>query len=283
MKQCICFIAVSMVFVCATASYSMDVNLGVNVWYAMWLPEFEESFRGKDNAITASNPAVFSPAYGDTFTADPCLLAGPVIGLRFSDRWSIGLVFLVSMDTDVDSSFRVTGAGDTYTMRYNFTFWRYDGDLTVTYRTDLDMGIFAGLKYLRWENTGDIDMTTDSATYTSHTDAEVTGQAMGPAIGLNYSRTLTGMLFLTGSLSAMFLKSKEMQDNSLSENGGPAVDNDREISPEFIAFNFNAGLGYFFSFTGTTFILGGRCQYMKNEDQPGDVFYGVTLSAVYSM
>lgn len=282
MKQCICFIAVSIVFVFATASYSMDVNLGVNVWYAVWLPEFEKSFRGEDNAITASNPGVFSPAYGDSFTADACLMAGPVIGLRFSDRLSIGLVFLMSTDTDVDSSFKVTGP-DTYTMRYDFTFWRYDGDLTATYLTDMGIGIFGGLKYLRWENTGNIDVTTASTTYSSHTDAEVTGQAMGPALGLNYSRTITGMLFFTGSLSAMFLKSKEVQDNSLSENGGPAVDNDREISPDFIAFNCTAGLGYFFSSFETTFILGGRCQYMKNEDQPRDIFYGVTLSAVYSM
>lgn len=270
------------VLLCAAPSYPVSITAGLTAWYSMWWPEFEESFRGSDNAVTASDPENMSSAYGDSFSADQCFMAGPVVGLKFSDRWSMGLVFLAGTDVDVTSSFKVKGPLDTYTYHYDFSFRRYDSDLTLTYRVNSNIGIFAGAKYLRWDNSGTIDLTTGSGTYKSHTEAEVTGQCLGPAIGMSVSHPVSEVMYFTGSMSVMYLRAQEDQDNSLSQNSGPAEDDSRSLDRNFFGMNAMAGVGYYFSPVSTTVILGGRLQYLNSDDEPRDIFCGVTLSAIYS-
>lgn len=171
------------VLLCAAPSYPVSITAGLTAWYSMWWPEFEESFRGSDNAVTASDPENMSSAYGDSFSADQCFMAGPVVGLKFSDRWSMGLVFLAGTDVDVTSSFKVKGPLDTYTYHYDFSFRRYDS---------------------------------------------------------------------------------------------------RSLDRNFFGMNAMAGVGYYFSPVSTTVILGGRLQYLNSDDEPRDIFCGVTLSAIYS-
>lgn len=262
--------------------YPVSVTAGLTTWYSVWWPEYEKSFRGSGNAVTESDPVNNSSAYDDNFSVDPCFMAGPVLGLRFTDRLSMGLVFLAGLEIDASSSFKVSGPVDTYTYRYDFTFRRYDGDLTLTYRLDGDVGIFGGVKYLRWDNAGTIDVSASPGPYTSSTEVDVTGQCLGPAAGVNISRPVMEVLFFTGSLSAMFLKSREDHSSSLSENGGPAVERVYEKHRSFLGINAMAGLGYYFSSISTTVILGGRVQYLKSNEDPRDIFGGITLSAMYS-
>ncbi len=48
-----------------------------------------------------------SGAYGDRFSADPKFMAGPVLNLKFSRRWSLGLVALMSQEYAMTSAYKV--------------------------------------------------------------------------------------------------------------------------------------------------------------------------------
>lgn len=276
-------IALSLLFG-ITSAYSLDMSLGVNIWYLHWSPNFENDFRGEDNDITANVPGA-GAAYNDRFESNPVLMAGPVLNLKFSERWSLGFVMLVSQDYTIESSYNVTESisPETFTARYDFTFRRYDSDLTANYRITTWLGFFAGFKYLRWDGTGNVDINTSNTSYssTSHTDTEVDGQAFGPALGLSISVPLIEMLYFTASASVLYMKSKEEFWQSLTENAGPPVTTSSDDTFDYRGFNSMAGLGYYFTSLRSTLIIGGRYQYLKFEDDPRDVFYGVTATVMY--
>lgn len=281
-------ISLTVVFLLAgfTAAHAVNVSLGVNAWYLKWSPNFEDDFRGEGNAITANNPSIMSGAYNDRFEADPVFMAGPVLTLGFSEQWSMGLSVLVSQDYTIESSFNVldTASPETFTQRYNVEFRRYDCDLTLNYRILSWFGIFAGLKYLRWDGTGSIDVNTSNTaySYTSRTDIEVLGQALGPALGLSVSWPLWNDFFLTASASLLYMKSKEETQSTLTENAGPPVESSTKDDFYYHGYNGMLGIGYRMIAMRTTLLVGGRYQYLNTEDQPRDVFYGVTMTAMYT-
>ncbi|MBP7586083.1 MAG: hypothetical protein KBA61_18715 [Spirochaetes bacterium] len=290
MKSMRCALTVLFLLAGINAAYSLDVSLGVNAWYMWSSPTFEDQFRGEGNDITADDPVNNGPAYNDSWKLDPVMLLGPILNIRFSERWSLGLIFLVSQDIDVESSYDVDNSSGTpfpftFNAVHSWVFNRYDGDLTVNYRFDCGLGFFVGFKYLRWTAEGTYDITTTPEFgFVSHTDAEVNGLALGPAFGLSYIKQLKGMLFFTASASGMVIKSREEQRNATSTTlpAPTYTDVTKTERPYYGGFNGMAGLGYYFSALSSTLILGGRLQYLKSKDEPRDIFYGVTATAMYS-
>jgi hypothetical protein len=265
-------------------AYPVDVSLGATAWYVRWSPNFENKLRGKGNGITASAPANMSGAYDDRFEADPVFMGGPVLNLKLSGRWSLGLVALMSQEYTITSSYRVDQAvpADTFTSKSDMTFRRYDSDITANYRVASWLVVFGGVKYLRWTGTGDVDVADGLAAYFSHTDTENLGQALGPALGLGLTVPLVEALYLTASGSFLYMRSKEEQEISLSENAGPFVTTTTHDSLVYSGFNGMAGLGYYLGSLQTSLIIGARYQYLKNGDNPKDSFSGITATVVYS-
>ncbi len=299
MKRYIIFLTVLMISVSTTASYSLGMNAGVIAWYSKWWPDFEESFRGEDNGITAINPEQNSPALNDQFSVESSFMTGPVLSIKLADRWSLGLVFLVSMNTKAEGTYDVfhddpfAGWDFTTTQSNHITLRRYDFDMTIAYILHSSFSIYGGLKYLRWDGSGGNDVTTTGSvnySFTSHTESEVTGQNIGPALGVNFNRPLAGMLFFTASGSMLTLASFSEQKIStesteyISTSGttNSNTSETREDSGYYLGFNITAGIGYFFESISSTLILGGRCQYLQSPGDPADIFGGVTMTAVYS-
>mgnify|MGYP001078045140 CR=1 FL=1 len=162
------------------------------------------------------------------------------------------------------------------------TFRRYDSDITANYRVASWLVVFGGAKYLRWDGTGNVDVSSSPAGYFSHTDTIILGQALGPALGLGLTVPLVEALHLAASASFLYMKSRGEQEISLSENAGPFVTTTTHDSPVYHGFNCMAGLGYYFDSLQTSLIIGARYQYLKNRDNPPDTFSGITATAVYS-
>lgn len=293
-------VTIAALLICTAGLQAADVNLGLNTWYSWWWPDIAGSFRGEDNGITAIDPSRNSRAYNDTFSVDPCLMAGPLLSVRFSEKWILGFVLLVSLDCKTKGRYDVFHDDDfagwdfTYTQANEMTFRRYDGDVTLAYRLNGSFSIFGGFKYLRWDGSGSGDLTTDGSvnyTYDSHTESEVTGRSIGPAIGLNYALPLTGMFFLTASGSLLALYTFSEQDlttewtqyiNGSGTTTGGSSTNESDKS-YYLGFNATTGIGCYFDSLNTTLILGGRCQYLRKEGQDPEIFCGITFSAIYSL
>jgi hypothetical protein len=262
-------------------AYSLDVALGVSSWYAWWSSSLEDKYRGDDNAITAQVPGA-SEAYNDTFESDPHLMVGPILNIKFSDTISLGFVMLISQSFNMQSSYDVNVPGpDTQTTRVDAHFRRYDGDLTVNYRIGSGFGIFCGIKFFRWEGESSLDITSASATYSAHVESDLLGMAAGPAAGLSYTRLLSDTLFLTASVSGVIMMSDFEQENIISDTSSPTRKEIETDNETYYAFNGMAGVGYYIGSLKSTVILGGRFQYLDTMDDPRDLFYGITATALY--
>ncbi|HPA72250.1 MAG TPA: hypothetical protein PKY31_08280 [Spirochaetota bacterium] len=279
MKSLRCAFTVLFLFAGINAAYSLDVTLGVSAWYVWWSPSLENLFRGEDNPINTNFPGT-GAAYNDRFESNPHLMAGPILNMKFSERWNLGFVILMSQEYTIESSYNVYRAAgpETYTARQDMTLRRYDGDLTVNYRIGSGFCLFGGLKYMRWDGTGTYHVDSDLG-FTSHTESEILGQTFGPAMGLSFSLPLTGMLFFTASASGIYMKSNtEQTDITTIPSYGKKIIKE---SPYFIGYNSMAGFGYYISSLQSTLIIGGRYQYLKKEDSPRDLFYGITATVLY--
>jgi len=275
-----------MVFLLAgfTAAHAVNVSLGVNAWYLWWLPNFEDNFRGDGNAITAADPANYSQAYGDTWTLDPGFMVGPVLTLQISEQWSLGLIALFSQEFTVESSYKIDAPIYAYTntARHTLNIRRYDGDLTVNYRISPGLGLFGGFKYLQWDGSGTYDITTIPNVYTAHTDHTTEGRQTGPALGLSFAHPLAGTLFFTASASGLLMRTRE-ENRVVTTDTTPSY-SDVTTKKKYWSRGFNgmAGLGYHIASMRSTLLIGWRYQYLRNEDVPRDIFYGVTATAMYT-
>lgn len=272
-------------FLISGTLYAAEVTLGITTWYLRWEPRFENEFRGEGNGITASDPINNSPEYNDHFTYPRDFMIGPLASIRLNETWSIGLVLLIARGVEAEGSYNVDNipSGTTYLAKYDMSYDRYDSDLTFTCRIGSGFGIFFGVKYLRWHGTGEGNVISSTDVQVYHVDIDNTGQSFGPAVGVNFAAPLIGMLFFTSSLSGIVMKVWDEDDNKIvSILSGESRENN--ITSYFYSgFNVTAGLGYYITPLRTTVTLGGRFQYLKSEDTPRDLFYGITAAVTYTL
>jgi hypothetical protein len=188
---------------------------------------------------------------GGDETLDPEPLYGPALAINFSPTWSLTSVFLYGhYDMGGDSG---DGPGDMD---------RYDSDTAINYSFNRYIKAFGGLKFMGydWDN-GD-------------------HMGFGPALGIAFTLPLIDNFYLLLNVSGMFLFGKENTD---SETGEKA-----EIDYNEIGVNSNISVAYYIAPASTSIILGFRYQYFEihYDELQGDMqhaFYGVTLSAIYSL
>lgn len=281
MKSLRCTLTVLLLLAGISNAHSLDVTLGVSSWYVWWSSSLEDKFRGEDNQITATVPNA-GEAYNDSYESDPHLMVGPVMSIKFSETWSLGIVLLISQQYDIQSSYDVNVPGsDTQRTTTDARFRRYDGDLTVNYRIGSGFGLFAGIKFLRWEGDISQDITSASNTYTAHVESSLTGMAAGPAVGFSCTRMLSDTLFFTISISGVVMMSDFEQENVISDTLSPTRKEIQKDDETYYACNSIAGVGWYIESLKSTLIIGGRFQYLDNVNDPRDLFYGITATALY--
>lgn len=183
---------------------------------------------------------------------DPAFLYGPLISLKFTDEWSLSSVFLY-------------GTFDAKEQEYAPDYIdRFDSDTSINYLVNRYIKIFGGFKYMgfSWE---------DEYSEGSHT-------GYGPGIGIALTAPLADTLFLLFNISGLYIWAEEEM--------GPGYNNDAIET----GVNSTISLAYYFPEISTSLMLGFRTQYIKIDyEKEGDhssdtkmLFYGVTLSAVYS-
>lgn len=201
----------------APARADAGVSLGLSSWYAWW-----------DT----------SPDYG--YETDPEPLYGPVLGVDFAERWSLTSVLLMG----------------TYYAKSDMGFEehkyrRYDSDTALNYSLNRYFKVFAGFKYMRYD------------------EPDIKQISYGPGIGMGFTLPLTDSLFAIANVSAMYLFGLQ-----------------RGVYTDYTEAGFNTALGlaYYITPIATTITAGVRYQVFEtrsvDEDQTHH-FYGVTLAAVW--
>ena len=184
----------------------------------------------------------------------PGWLYGPLLSLRFLDDWSVSSVFLY---------------GKFSAEQYLKEITRYDSDTSLNYAINRYFKIFAGYKYMgfKWENE---DMYTPSGTH----------RAQGPGAGVALTFPIKDTLFFLFNVSGLYLMGKEKSSTSSGTVSSDLTET---------GFNSTASLAYYFKDIATSLMLGFRTQYVKIDykekkytPDTNMIFYGATLSAVYS-
>jgi hypothetical protein len=213
----------------AVPARAVGVSVGASTWYVHWDTESQS-------------------------TVNPALMYGPVLGLDLGREWSLNSVFLMG-------NFRwETPTQDTYD-------FRYDSDTTLNYSVFRWLKVFAGFKYMRYDE----DLSNEPM-YVPFAERDFSSYAYGPGLGLGLTIPLSGSLFVLGNFSGLYLWGKWSGD-----------------SMTFIDKGYNAALSlaYYLPWLPMTITAGYRYQLIKetSHDYTGGYalskFSGFTLSAVY--
>ena len=111
------------------SAVAADLSLGLTSWYSMW----DEERKAEGEPKITDNP-------------DNTFMAGPILGLRFYDKWRLGLQFYVGKMTN-DSTQTETDGSDTEKKDVRQKYTRYDSDLTLGYQWFPWLTTFAGYKF----------------------------------------------------------------------------------------------------------------------------------------
>ncbi|MCU0844330.1 MAG: hypothetical protein MUC76_05320, partial [Spirochaetes bacterium] len=140
---------------------------------------------------------------------------------------------------------------------------RYDSDTALNYSINRYVKLFGGVKAM------------------GYNWPEGSHYGVGPALGVGLTLPLVDSLFLLGNFSGLYGFGREERDEGMGGGSSAA----REAG-----FNTTLSLAYYIESASTTITLGGRYQWFTIDyaDDSGAfpettlMFYGVTLSAVYS-
>ncbi|TAL39823.1 MAG: hypothetical protein EPN93_00840 [Spirochaetes bacterium] len=211
----------------APPARAVGVSAGLATWYADWDTESQ------------------SPV-------NPALMYGPVLGLDLGKKWSLNSVFLMG-------NFKwETPTGDVYD-------FRYDSDTTLNYAVFRWLKVFAGFKYMRYDEDY-------KPMYVPFAERDISIYSYGPGLGLGLTIPVSNSLFVLGNFSGLYLWGKFSGD-----------------STRFISKGYNAALSlaYYLPWLPMTITAGYRYQLIK---ETSDVytggyfllkFSGFTFSAVY--
>ncbi len=192
---------------------------------------------------------------------EPAFLYGPLLNISFLENWGVSFVVLYGK---VKSKEEEDG----------FELKRIDSDTLLNYNFNKYFKIFTGCKYMSYAWGG----SDDGGIHYS----------VGPGLGLGVTLPLGGNFYLLGNFSGVYLWGKHKEDSSSSEEEEGRPDWETDMVER--GFNTKLSFAYYISAASTSINLGFRYQYSKfiykdstsySEDS-AYMFYGITLSAVYS-
>lgn len=180
---------------------------------------------------------------------DSALMYGPLFSVSFADRWSWSNIFLYGKFTLHDPYMKMDLA-------------RIDVDSTLNYSVTSLFKVFAGAKWMAYSDTGFFH------------------RGGGPAAGIGVTLPLSNQLFVLGNVSGVYIFGN--QKNNYNESNRNSLYREPGV-------NTTLALAYAAESVPVSLSLGGRFQYFRSmyesgsgEDDITHMFYGVTLSAIYT-
>ncbi|HNV46374.1 MAG TPA: hypothetical protein PKJ16_04970 [Spirochaetota bacterium] len=270
-----------MVVAFSGAALAVDLTVGASVWYAWW------QFATKENYDNVSNDV-----------KDNGFMYGPLVSLKFNETWSLSTRFM----TGAFGYGEVTGydyENDSTFISREKTF-KFDSDTIVTYSINRMVRVFGGVKWMgyNWYSKNWYSSIEGYPKYIGYKSYEST---VGPGLGVGFSIPLADSFYLMINLNGVYTVGTEelvstyyFYDPDRRNDSGPHVQIFDLVS---WGGNGDIAFAYYFSSAKTTLSLGFRYQQLKvvgrdrkeyldtqdpaMERDTQDVFYGVTLSALY--
>lgn len=297
----------------SSADNRSSFSIGAIVWYAWWDPFFKNDISTKFTVIY--------PHTGRRTAPSSAFLYGPSMTFTIKSRWSISALFVYGDGYRMKTS-DWAYKPDPVTPSLNYgqasaRVAKYDFDMALAYSVHSYVRIFAGCKvqgYRHRETLQDLDLGSGI----NHGLQKIGGDAVnvGPGAGIQVTVPLVDSLFLTGSVSGLYLRGSidARADHAYMTN----LVRIREKQLYNIAgFNSALSLAYMIRAAGITIAAGGRYQYLKyfadgfsdsilwgpgynpiqqylqellvgklrerHYNRKADQFYGVTFSVIYSV
>jgi hypothetical protein len=272
------------------------VSLGASTFFSWWQPSFEDRAQGK-----IWNGANGAYATTRNFHIPPAFLLGPSLQLTLPGGFSISSVFLWSRWFHCDFekyNYNYIGGSLSYlTTKLDISKW--DLDVLLNYAASRYLKFFMGFKYQGYYFdqhyiTIRILPSVTAPTALSHRYFQ---SGWGPGAGISLNLHLWGPVFLLTNASALYLYTSARWDRVW-------VTHEMQVY-HTIGFNGTASLACYIEPASVTVSLGFRYQYLhyilwdslsndwKYDSTTGvtpitdsmndDHFYGITLSAVYSL
>lgn len=246
MKKLVLFLAAVTVLTAAAPSRAADITIGANTWYSWWDMDPKDS--------------------PDKFEYDPAFLYGPALAVKFTDNYTLNMVFLYG---EFDGDYKVYFTGPGWQTIPSKTK-RYDSDTSLSYRLNDYFKLFAGVKVTGYT------FETDAVPAYSMPAVTVKNTVYGPAAGVSGVFPIANSFFMLANGSVMYLFGES--DNSVTGKSDVKCP----------GFNASASLAYYIPSASVTLSFGGRYQYLKwdavdnNGTDANHQFYGITAAANYS-
>jgi hypothetical protein len=198
--------------------------------------------------------AWYKPSSGEK--VDPAFLYGPALSVKINNDFNLTFVYYYG----------------EFEYSYGRTTKRHDSDLTLNYRLNDYLKVFAGVKYRR------IEADSNKGANLPVIIHDLKANSIGPGLGLNVVYPLFANIYLFGTGAGLFAVRKA--EYSLGSSG----DTKDNRYYQSYGYNLTFGLAYYIEPVSTVINLGGRYQcFMDRKDMSiKDSFYGITLTATYS-
>lgn len=301
MKRILFPLFLSLIMVCflvPVSAVAMNLNIGINTFYAWWSPSFKDLMTNK---TTVLHPAV--RPYNAQFNMCPSFLVGPSLSMTLPAGFSLSAVFLwggwYHARADI-LNYQISSA-NIFTDSYSMDIKKWDLDVLLNYQLTEYMKIFTGLKYQGYNYDFSDHQYLLPSFYHYYFTATTYNRSVGPGIGVSFNLNLAGPLYLLVNASALYLYTN-LRINMIATSHLKSVYN-------AIGFNGTVSLAWYIEPASVTISLGFRYQYLhyfmwdsqtndwyysmavapsgargnRNILTSDDHFYGITLAAIYSL
>ncbi len=282
-----------------TASHALDISLGGTVWYAWWLPSWQNNLVGKPDT-TPLNERLFvdMPDYSQRADA----LYGPVLSLNFSRQIVLSSVFVTGQYMAHAEGSYFAPESDYSGINANYLNAdrenrKYDSDTTIAWNITSATRIYLGFKFqgydYRYTARWILKMYTARILAFARGSSEV--RQFGPGIGIDWTIHLFGNVFLMAGVSGSFMAGSETMDLDpvLLSTGTMIFSHYKKGIYQTCGANSSVSLAYYFSEINTSVVLGGRYQFLGYLQRKGDRgftdfdgtydhFFGITFSVIYT-
>ncbi|MBN2158395.1 MAG: hypothetical protein JW807_03295 [Spirochaetes bacterium] len=290
----------------AIPAYSFQIAFGGTTWYSKWEPAWAYWKFRVPATLTGDFPPVPVPIKLNDFTSDMSFLYGPMLMIGFDHRWSVASVFMYGRFEFVSNGPRLTGFGYLGDTRYRKKIEKYDSDSTLNCQVNRYFRLFLGFKYQGYtyrENMWFANFTEEGALFARNARDVMRNLGLGLGLGFNIPLIENFYVLINGSASFLFGQEHfSFQHNYFILIGDSGVQQNptqyRKSNFYAIAGNSSLSFAYYISKANISLSLGFRYQVLyfiqpntgwkyyyefAHYDGKYDHFYGIVLSAVYSI
>ncbi len=266
------------------------MSVGPYVWYAWWMPCYEEIMRGK------SSGSAIKPVKAN-YKMNPSFLFGPAVSIN-SGNWSWSTVFVLGWYEARSKNLIIFPPSSLMPQNNSNKTIKYDVDSTLNYAINKNVKVFLGLKYQRYN----FKMTYMSMMQTMGWIMRYDDAYHGPGLGFGagFTFNLVDNLYLLWNLSltgyCSFIVHNRTGVTFFQQTSLPIMEKNKLMIGTGIGPNSTLSLAYYIVPANLTLSLGFRYQYiyffgtrlpagdntLNSIKSKSDHFFGINMSVVYS-